>query len=67
MSKNQKEILANLHVDNKDTFNIFYWEDDKEIRGFKTHQSSDFEAIVASIEKIKKLLKPGEKLGYLYA
>ena len=67
MSKNQKEILANLHVDNKDTFNIFYWEDDKEIRGFKTHQSSDFDAIVSSVEKIKKLLKPGEKLGYLYA
>lgn len=66
MSKNQKEILAGLHVDEKDTFNIFYWENDKEIRGFKAHQSSEFDAIVQSVEKIKKLLQPGEKLGYLY-
>lgn len=66
ISKTQKEILAGLHQEDRDTFNIYYWENEKEIRGFKTHQSTDFDAIVASVEKIKKLLQPGEKLGYLY-
>ena len=67
MSKNQKEVLANLHVDDKTDFSIFYWESDDELRGFKTHENSDLDGIVASINKIKKSLKEGEKIGFLYA
>ena len=67
MSKNQKEVLANLHVDDKTEFNIFYWENEEEIRGFKTHENSDIDGIIASINKIKKSLKEGEKIGFLYA
>lgn len=67
MSKNQKEILAGLHDQNKDHFNIYYWEDDKEIRGFKNYKSKDLDGIFASIEKIKTSVVDGEKIGFLYA
>lgn len=67
MSKNQKEVLANLHDEDKTDFNIFYWENDEEIRGFKVHENSDLDGIVASINKIKKSLSEGEKIGFLYA
>ena len=66
MNENQKEILAGLHDDQKTHFNIHYWEDNSEIRGFKNHTSSEFDSIVASIEKIKKSLQEGEKIGFLY-
>ena len=67
MSKNQKEIIANLHEDDKRKFNIFYWENEEEIRGFKVHENTDLSGIEASIEKIKKSLNPDEKIGLLYA
>lgn len=67
MSKNQREILAGLHDSTKDHFSIHYWENDSEIRGFKNYKSSEFDGIVASIEKIKKSLADGEKIGFLYA
>ncbi len=66
MSKNQKEILANLYSDKKD-INIFYWENESEIRGFKHYDSSDFDEIVKSVNKIKELIEPDEKIGFLYA
>ena len=46
---------------------MHYWEDDKEIRGFKVYNDKDFDQVVESINKIKKLLKPDEKIGFLYA
>ena len=66
MSKNQKEVQANLHTPGKKIFNMHYWEDDKEIRGFKVYNDKDFDQVVESINKIKKLLKPDEKIGFLY-
>lgn len=67
MSQNQKEVQANLHTSGKTKFNMHYWEDDKEIRGFKVYSENDFDQVVESINKIKKLLKPEEKIGFLYA
>ena len=67
MSTNQKEVQANLHTPGKKVFNMHYWEDDKEIRGFKVYNDKDFDQVVESINKIKKLLKPDEKIGFLYA
>jgi hypothetical protein len=52
MVKNQKEVLAALYSD-KDKINIFSWENESEIRGFKHYHRSDFEDIVNSINKIK--------------
>jgi hypothetical protein len=46
---------------------MYYWEDEKEIRGFKVYNDPSFDEVVASVEKIKKLLKPEEKIGFLYA
>lgn len=66
MNENQKELLAGLHDSKKTHFNIHYWEDESEIRGFKNYASSEFESIVASIEKIKKNLQDDEKIGFLY-
>lgn len=67
MVTNQKEVQANLYTPGKLSFNIHSWEDEKEIRGFKTYQSSEFDKIVDSINKIKKSINPGEKIGFLYA
>ena len=64
---NQREVQANLHTKDKLQFNIHSWEDDNEIRGFKVYGDSDFDKIVESINKIKKSVKNGEKIGFLYA
>lgn len=66
MNVNQKEILAGLYDQDKTHFNIHYWEDDNEIRGFYNYTHSDFDAIVSSVEKIKKSLADGEKIGFLW-
>lgn len=66
MVKNQKEVLAALYSD-KDKINIFSWENESEIRGFKHYNRSDFEDIVNSINKIKGQLQSDEKIGFLYA
>jgi hypothetical protein len=60
-------MLAYLHEEGKREFDLHYWEDDKEIRGFKSYTNHDFDKVVESIEKLKKLLKPDEKIGFLYA
>ena len=67
MSKNQKEVQANLHTEGKTMFNMYYWEDEKEIRGFKVYNDPNVDEVIESINKIKKLLKPDEKIGFLYA
>ena len=67
MVANQKEVQANLHTPGKLEFNIHSWEDENEIRGFKVYQDSEFDKIVESINKLKKSLKSGEKIGFLYA
>lgn len=67
MVTNQKEVQANLHTPDKLMFNIHFWENENEIRGFKVYQTSDFDKIVESINKIKKSINPGEKIGFLYA
>lgn len=67
MTSNQTEVQAKVY-DHKDSrFKISYWEDENEIRGFKVYKNSEFDQIVESINKIKKLLKPNEKIGFLYA
>ena len=67
MSKNQNEVIATLYNDDKKEFNFYYWENENELRGFKVYESKQLEEIKASIEKIKKSLKPNEKIGFLYA
>ena len=46
---------------------MHYWENDEEIRGFKTYSENDFDKVVEYVNKIKKLLKPEEKINYQYA
>jgi hypothetical protein len=67
MSKNQTEVLATINNDDKKDFNFYYWENDKEIRGFKIYEKSEWDSITASIDKLKNNLKSGEKIGFLYA
>jgi hypothetical protein len=67
MVLNQSEVQTKLYTADNSVFTIGYWEDDKEIRGFKTHSSSEFDAIVESINKIKKNLAEGETIGFLYS
>lgn len=67
MTANQNEVQAKLHDEQNSRFTISYWEDEQELRGFKVYNNSKWDEIVSSIEKIKKLLKPDEKLGFLYA
>lgn len=67
MSKNQNEVLATINNDDKEDFNFYYWENDKEIRGFKIYEKSEWDSITASINKLKNNLKSGEKIGFLYA
>lgn len=67
MSKNQNEVQANLHTPGKKVFTMHYWENDEEIRGFKTYSENDFDKVVEYVNKIKKLLKPEEKINYQYA
>jgi hypothetical protein len=67
MVVNQSEVQAKLYEETDSRFNISYWENEEEIRGFKVHQDSEFDDIVQSINKIKKQLEPNEKIGFLYA
>lgn len=67
MTDNQNEVQAKLHDEQNSRFTISYWEDEQDLRGFKVYENTEFDDIVKSIEKVKKLLKPDEKIGFLYA
>ena len=67
MTSNQTEVQAKVYDDKDSRFTISYWEDEQDLRGFKVYENTEFDDIVKSIEKIKKLLKPDEKIGFLYA
>lgn len=67
MSKNQTEVLATLNNSDKNTFTFYNWEDAENLHGFKVHKDSEIDKIKEAIGKMKKQLKEGEKIGYLYA
>jgi hypothetical protein len=48
-------------------FKVYFWENDKEIRGYKTYTSKDLNQIIESVNKIKHNLKPEEKITFIYS
>jgi hypothetical protein len=67
MVKNLSSVKSSLYDDNNDRINMYYWEDDEEIRGFKKYDKSNYDDIIQSINKIKLSLKSGQKIGYVYS